>query len=72
MFWDTMCGKFDVTVPKNHCLCETAASGKRILRYWVQRKSRTGDPAKKVGNEFLHQMQAFMNIQVLDGYESKK
>jgi len=32
----------------------------------------TGDPAKRAGNEFLFQMQALMNIQVLDGYEVKK
>lgn len=31
----------------------------------------TGDPAKRAGNEFLFQMQAMMNIQVLDGYEIK-
>ena len=32
----------------------------------------TGDPAKRAGNEFTFQMQAMMNIQVLDGYEIKK
>jgi len=32
----------------------------------------TGDPAKRSGNEFLFQMQAMMNIQVLNGYEVKK
>jgi Fe-S oxidoreductase len=32
----------------------------------------TGDPAKRAGNEFLFQMQAMMNIQVLNGYEVKK
>ncbi len=32
----------------------------------------TGDPARRAGNEFLFQMQAMMNIQVLDGYEIKK
>ncbi|MAX81126.1 MAG: CoB--CoM heterodisulfide reductase [Crocinitomicaceae bacterium] len=32
----------------------------------------TGDPAKRSGNEFLFQMQAMMNIQVLNGYEIKK
>lgn len=31
----------------------------------------TGDPAKRAGNEFLFQMQAMMNIQVLDGYGIK-
>lgn len=32
----------------------------------------TGDPAKRAGNEFTFQMQAMMNIQVLNGYEVKK
>ncbi len=32
----------------------------------------TGDPARRAGNEFLFQMQAMMNIQVLDGYQIKK
>jgi heterodisulfide reductase subunit D len=32
----------------------------------------TGDPAKRAGNEFLFQMQAMMNIQILNGYNIKK
>ena len=32
----------------------------------------TGDPARRAGNEFLFQMQAMANIQVLDMYEVKK
>src|SRR5690606_31994264 len=32
----------------------------------------TGDPARRAGNEFLFQMQAMNNIQVLDGYGIKK
>ena len=35
-------------------------------------ESCTGDPAKRAGNEFLFQMQAMMNIQVLNGYEVTK
>ncbi|MBP8793394.1 MAG: (Fe-S)-binding protein [Lutibacter sp.] len=35
-------------------------------------ESCTGDPAKRAGNEFLFQMQAMANIQVLNGYEVKK
>ncbi|QTN39628.1 (Fe-S)-binding protein [Cryomorphaceae bacterium] len=31
----------------------------------------TGDPAKRAGNEFLFQMQAMMNIEVLNMYEIK-
>jgi len=32
----------------------------------------TGDPAKRSGNEFLFQMQAFTNIEILNAYEVKK
>lgn len=32
----------------------------------------TGDPARRAGNEFLFQMQAMSNIQVLNGYSIKK
>jgi Fe-S oxidoreductase len=35
-------------------------------------ESCTGDPARRAGNEFLFQMQAMANIQVLNGYEIKK
>ncbi len=32
----------------------------------------TGDPAKRAGNEFLFQMQAMTNIEVMNAYEVKK
>ena len=32
----------------------------------------TGDPARRAGNEFLFQMQAMNNIQVLNGYHIKR
>jgi len=35
-------------------------------------ESCTGDPAKRAGNEFLFQMQAVTNIEVLNSYEIKK
>ncbi|ATA67590.1 CoB--CoM heterodisulfide reductase [Capnocytophaga cynodegmi] len=35
-------------------------------------ESDTGDPAKRAGNEFLFQMQAMMNIQVLEAYNVKE
>lgn len=35
-------------------------------------ESCTGDPAKRAGNEFLFQMMAMSNIQVLNGYQVKK
>ncbi len=35
-------------------------------------ESSTGDAAKRVGNEFLFQMQAMTNIEILNAYEIKK
>jgi len=35
-------------------------------------ESCTGDPAKRAGNEFLFQMQAVTNIEVLNSYEVRK
>ncbi|WP_340063235.1 (Fe-S)-binding protein [Ascidiimonas aurantiaca] len=35
-------------------------------------ESCTGDPAKRSGNEFLFQMQAMTNIEVMNAYEIKK
>ncbi|MDB4533268.1 (Fe-S)-binding protein [Vicingaceae bacterium] len=35
-------------------------------------ESCSGDPAKRAGNEFLFQMQAMGNIQILNAYEIKK
>ncbi len=35
-------------------------------------ESCTGDPAKRAGNEFLFQMQAMVNIEILNGYQVKK
>lgn len=35
-------------------------------------ESCTGDPAKRAGNEFLFQMQAVTNIEVLNGYKVEK
>lgn len=35
-------------------------------------ESCTGDPAKRAGNEFIFQMQALQNIEVLNGYNIKK
>ena len=42
------------------------------MRVLGTEESCTGDPAKRAGNEFLFQMQAMSNIQVLNGYGVKK
>ncbi|MEX1003403.1 MAG: (Fe-S)-binding protein [Crocinitomicaceae bacterium] len=73
LFWVGCAGSFDDRAKKitkalvkilNKCEVKFAVLGTE--------ESCTGDPAKRAGNEFLFQMQAMMNIQVLDGYEVKK
>jgi heterodisulfide reductase subunit D len=73
LFWVGCAGSFDERAQKitravakilHHCGVKFAVLGTE--------ESCTGDPAKRAGNEFLFQMQAMMNIQVLDGYGIKK
>jgi heterodisulfide reductase subunit D len=73
LFWVGCAGSFDDRAKKitkaiarilNHCNVSFAILG--------QEESCTGDPAKRAGNEFLFQMMAMQNIQVLNGYEVKK
>lgn len=44
------------------------------IRYAILGKEElcTGDPARRAGNEFLFQMMAYQNIQVLDNYKIRK
>lgn len=73
LFWVGCAGSFDERAQK-----VTRALAKILTQCGVQfavlgaEESCTGDPAKRAGNEFLFQMQAMMNIQVLNGYEVKK
>lgn len=73
LFWVGCAGSFDDRAKKitkaivrilNHVDMKFAILGAE--------ESCTGDPAKRAGNEFLFQMQAMQNIQVLNGYEVKK
>ena len=73
LFWVGCSGSFDDRAKKitkalvkilNHCKVNFAVLGTE--------ESCSGDPAKRAGNEFTFQMQAMMNIQVLNGYEVKK
>lgn len=73
LFWVGCAGSFDDRAKKitrsfvkilNHVGINFAILGTE--------ESCTGDPAKRAGNEFLFQMQAMTNIQVLNGYEVKK
>ena len=73
LFWVGCSGSFDDRAKKitkalvkilNHCKVNFAVLGSE--------ESCTGDPAKRAGNEFTFQVQAHMNIQVLNGYQVKK
>lgn len=73
LFWVGCAGSFDDRAKKitrafvkilNHVGVKFAVLGTE--------ESCTGDPAKRAGNEFLFQMQAMGNIQVLNAYEVQK
>jgi Fe-S oxidoreductase len=73
LFWVGCSGSFDDRAKKitraivrilNHVNIKFAILGTE--------ESCTGDPAKRGGNEFLFQMQAMQNINVLNGYQVKK
>jgi Fe-S oxidoreductase len=73
LFWVGCAGSFDERAQKitrdicrilNHVGINFAVLGTE--------ESCTGDPAKRAGNEFLFQVQAITNIQVLNGYNIKK
>ncbi|WP_423148477.1 (Fe-S)-binding protein [Rubrolithibacter danxiaensis] len=73
LFWVGCAGSFDERAQRiTRDIC-------KILNYvgikfavLGTEESCTGDPAKRAGNEFLFQMQAISNIQVLDTYNIKK
>ncbi|WP_298247109.1 (Fe-S)-binding protein [uncultured Christiangramia sp.] len=73
LFWVGCSGSFDDRAKKI-----TKAFVKLLNKAGVDfavlgtEESCTGDPAKRAGNEFLFQMQAATNIEVLNGYEIKK
>ena len=73
LFWVGCSGSFDDRAKKITKAIVKILT-KANVKYAVlgTEESCTGDPAKRAGNEFLFQMQAMMNIQVLDGYEIKK
>lgn len=73
LFWVGCAGSFDdrykkVTVAFAKILHKT----KTKFAVLGTEEGCTGDPARRAGNEFLFQMQAMANIQVMDGYGIKK
>ena len=73
LFWVGCAGSFDERAKKI-----TKAFAKILNKADVSfavlgsEEGCTGDPAKRAGNEFLYQMQALTNIEVLNGYNIKK
>ena len=73
LFWVGCAGSFDERAQKiTKALVKILH--KAGIKYAVlgTEESCTGDPAKRAGNEFLFQMQAFMNIGTLNNYGIKK
>lgn len=73
LFWVGCAGSFDDRYKK-----VTVAFVKILNKVGIKfavlgtEESCTGDPARRAGNEFLFQMQAVANVQVLDMYGVKK
>ncbi|MBD0295094.1 MAG: (Fe-S)-binding protein [Flavisolibacter sp.] len=73
LFWVGCAGSFDQRAQKITKAFATILN-KVGIRYAILGKEEmcTGDPARRAGNEFLFQMMAYQNIQLLNGYEIKK
>lgn len=73
LFWVGCSGSFDQRAQKITRAFATILD-KAGIRYAVLGKEEacTGDPARRAGNEFLFQMMAYQNIQVLNNYGVKK
>jgi len=73
LFWVGCAGSFDERAQKiTRDICKILQHVGIKYAVLGTEESCTGDPAKRAGNEFLFQMQAMSNIQVLDGYQIKK
>ena len=73
LFWVGCAGSFDDRY-KKVTVAFTKILNKVGINFAVlgTEEGCTGDPARRAGNEFLFQMQAMQNIQVLEGYGIKK
>ncbi|HEX8277737.1 MAG TPA: (Fe-S)-binding protein [Segetibacter sp.] len=73
LFWVGCAGSFDQRAQKITKAFATILNHAGI-RYAILGKEEacTGDPARRAGHEFLFQMSAYNNIQILNGYGVKK
>src|SRR3954470_10407703 len=73
LFWVGCAGSFDQRAQKITkafaTILNTVGINYAILG---NEEACTGDPARRAGNEFLFQMMAYQNIQVLNNYGIKK
>lgn len=73
LFWVGCAGSFDDRAKKiTKAFVKLLHKAKIEFAVLGTEESCTGDPAKRAGNEFLFQMQAMGNIEVLNAYEVKK
>ncbi len=73
LFWVGCSGSFDERAKKiTKAFVRILNNAKVEFAVLGTEEGCTGDPAKRAGNEMVFQMQAMMNIQILDGYEIKK
>ncbi len=73
LFWVGCAGSFDDRAKRvTKSLAKILHSIGLSFAILGSEESCTGDPAKRAGNEFLFQMMAFQNIQVLNGYGVKR
>lgn len=73
LFWVGCAGSFDDRAKKiTKAFAKILIDAKIDFAVLGTEESCTGDPAKRAGNEFLFQMQAVTNIEVLNAYEVKK
>ena len=73
LFWVGCAGSFDERA-KKITKSFVKLLNKANISFGVlgNEESCTGDPAKRAGNEFLYQMQAVSNIEILNSYNFKK
>ncbi len=73
LFWVGCAGSFDDRAKKiTKAFVKILHKAKVDFAVLGTEESCTGDPAKRSGNEFLFQMQAMTNIEVMNAYEVKK
>lgn len=73
LFWVGCAGSFDDRAKKiTKAFVKILNSANVSFAVLGTEESCTGDPAKRAGNEFLFQMQAMTNIEVMNAYEVKR